>query len=164
VSNGLYCLGLCKYTVWCLQNDEITNWRIFQNESPLLNDAWLYSYISQSIIFPLSKFILMLPYQKPVTLQTSCWFCSSAIFALPVVLFWTRFELAGGPAYRLGFSFLIHKFNFKTSSSFLCIESWCYINRRSYWLAGKLAASLVVLYCKQVDKIALRWLDNLQHI
>jgi len=39
----------------------------------------------------------------------------------------TQVELAGGLAYKLGFSFITHKCIFKTTSSFLGIESKCYI-------------------------------------
>jgi hypothetical protein len=35
----------------------------------------------------------------------------------------TKVELAGGPAHKLGFTFLIHKFILKTTNSFLGIES-----------------------------------------
>jgi hypothetical protein len=116
-----------------------------------LSDGWLCSYISQSIILPVSKCILLLPNQKPVTLHIACWFCSSAIFALPVVVFWTQAELVGGPAYKAGFSFITHKFFFKNTTNFLRIQCTCYINRGNYWLAEKLAASLVVLCCVQLD-------------
>jgi len=48
----------------------------------------------------------MVPDQKLATLQTACWFCSSAIFTLLVVMFLTQLELAGGHACKLGFTFL----------------------------------------------------------
>jgi hypothetical protein len=42
VCSGLYCLGLCKYTVWRSHNDEIAYWRISHNVSPSLNDVYMY--------------------------------------------------------------------------------------------------------------------------
>jgi hypothetical protein len=35
----------------------------------------------------------------------------------------TQVDLAGGPAHKLGFTFLIHKFILKTTNSFLGFES-----------------------------------------
>jgi len=62
---------------------------------------------NKQTMYPLSSWIFMIPDHKPPTLQAACWFCSSAIFAMPVV-FWTHVELAGGPAHKLGFISFIH--------------------------------------------------------
>jgi hypothetical protein len=40
--NRLYYLGVCKYTLWCSNNDEIAKRRISRNVCPLLSYGWLY--------------------------------------------------------------------------------------------------------------------------